>query len=200
MIDWKLAYRWTRDALAILGAIGCALVLLVVGLVCAQVYFPRSPVAEQARDELAGADSLLNEAGIVRAQQELALLGNNPGEWLPADNSNVQLWCLRAPGLALNSRWLRPVELQPMFAQAVATTVEAIHRAHSCVPSWAEVQERGMALQPMQFVFSQRDLGFARIALYDRERATLYLLSRSVPTPLPKSAPGSDAAASAALD
>ena len=68
-----------------------------------------------------------------------------------------------------------------------------MHRAHACVPSWREVQERGLVLQPMQFNYSQRDLGFARLALYDREHETLYLLSRTVPTPLPKGAPGSAA-------
>src|SRR5436190_6174302 len=145
MIDWKLAYRWTRNILAILGALGCALVLLVVGLFLAQAPFhsPDATMATQAPDELERADSLLNEAGIERAQQELALLGSNPGEWLQPGNSYVELWCLRAPGLKLGERWLRPGELQPMFARAAATTIEAMHRAHACVPSWREVQERG---------------------------------------------------------
>src|SRR5688572_28039748 len=113
MVDWKLAYQGTRDVLAMFGAMGFALILLVIALVCAEVYLPNRMAAEpaSARDELEGATELLDEAGIMLEHNELEVLGHNPGEWLPADDSTIQFWCLRAPGLVLDERWLPPERL-----------------------------------------------------------------------------------------
>jgi hypothetical protein len=147
---------------------------------------PDPPAATPApADPIAGADSLLNEAGIERRVQKLEFVAANPGQWLAGAGGQVEAWCLRAPGLPVGARWARTEELEPLLLLAAARSIQVAHAAQACVPSWEEVVGRGMALQPMQLYFSQRQLGYARLALYDGESQMLYLVSRSIPTAPP---------------
>jgi hypothetical protein len=197
MDGWRTAYEWARGIFAVLGLIGCSLLALLFAVVFASNWdtpespgTPPVPTGTAATvDPLAGADSLLDEAGIVRDEQKLALVASHPGRWLDGGAGHVEAWCLRAPGLAIGPRWLRPEELEPLLLLAVARSVQTANGAQACVPTWEEVNERRMAVQPMQLVFSQRQLGFARLALYDGEGGMLYLISRSIPTAPPTPAP-----------
>jgi hypothetical protein len=193
------AYEWTRDIMAVFGALGCGLALLVVIILFAVARdMPNhDPAAVAPRLPFAEADSLLNEAGIERAKQALELVGENPGDRVEKDRSNIQLYCLHAPGLRVGARWLAPDKLEPMMVLASKTSFDAAHAANACVPNWTDAVWKGMLVQPMQLSWSQRQLGFARLALYDRETQMLYLVSRTTPTSPPADAPVNPAVASA---
>jgi len=195
-------YEWPRDIMAVFGAIGCSLVLLVFLVIFVASFNtpdytrPPSPTPPPTIP-FAEADSLLNEAGIERAKQALELVGENPGEWIEGDRSNIQLYCLHAPALPVGARWLAPDKLEPRMVLASKTTFDAAHASNACVPTWTDAVWKGMLVQPMQLSWSQRQLGFARLALYDRETQMLYLVSRTTPTSPPADAPVSPSVVSA---
>jgi hypothetical protein len=196
MEHWRKAYEWLRAILAILGGLGCLMVLLLL-LAFYRSSYPPAPISARStpEDPLIAASSLLNEAGVERANQTLEVVGYNPGEWRESDRSSVELYCLHAPGLGSDPRWLEAREMQLVFVLAARDTLNAAHAVHDCMPDWPVVAARGMAIQPLQFAWSQGQLGYARLALYDRERQMLYLVSRITPTsprrrkPVPRPVP-----------
>jgi len=191
MSQWRVVYEWTRAVFAVLGAIGGMIVLVLL----LALFRTRSTNTEEWNefdgatvkvDPLELAASLLNEAGIDKEHQALRLVARFPAAGYP---DALEVWCIQAPGLSTGARWLGTQDLAPEFALAAKQTLDAAHAAKGCFPDWRATVERSVAIQPIQFAFSQRQLGYARLALYERDTGMLYLVQRSTPTSPPPEAP-----------
>jgi len=184
----RQVYEWTRAIFAVFGAIGCLLLVSIAVVVFRLDHPPDPDPPPPARaDPLDDAAGLLNEAGVDRDQTPLTVEGYDPGSWRKRDNSNIQLYCLQASGLHAGARWLPSAQLKPAFVESARLTLEAAHADNDCVPDWNEVVSRQLKIQPLQFVYSQQQLGFAQLALYEPEAQRLYLISRTTPTSPPDS-------------
>jgi hypothetical protein len=191
MEQWRETYEWMRAILAVIGAMACALVLLVAIFLWQSDPQAREMGAvemqQRKADPLLAAADLLAEAGIDRSKQKLELFSSYPGEGRYGD---LQLWVVRAPRFrARPAPWVSTQEIPPEFALAAKATLDAAHRADDFFPDWDRATRRRMRIQPIQFVFTQRHLGYARLALYDPASGMLYLVINSTPTDPPSELP-----------
>ena len=192
MIDLALVFRWTRDVMAVLGVLGCLIVLGVLFVIL--TYDGRA--AEESPEERSppGAPSwLVDEAGLGDDLARLEYFRGRKASEEPFDG--VLGWCYRVDApLVLGERWRPLGTLDASQLQALEHSLDAAHAFEACVPTAKSLPLAGTRARLMRVELSDGHPSAATLAIYDGSNQKVYLVRASYlmpPPPSANSSPGS---------
>ena len=183
-MNWRKAYEWGRDILAIFGLLGVILATLAAVLIyrMERDYQERAD-APPPPPSLETARTMIEQAGIRPHDARRLIAGTNPPLGLGPE---VEAYCLEARVGAQDQGWQSIPPLDPLLADGARSALELAHSQLDCIPEFSQARARQLELKFMWLSYREQRAQSVRLALRDPLGGQVYLVDADeLPPPRP---------------